>query len=91
MSQSFFSVEQTAKFFGVPVTKIAEWLGRQELIATLQGYSLLIGADAIADMIRRMPERAPMGVALGVNRVARVQRIVTSENRGRISIPIEAK
>jgi hypothetical protein len=78
----FFTVEATAKFFQVPEATICEWLKRCELIATLHNRQLMIGADAIADMIQRMPERAPMGLP-GVQR-QRLRRIVTSANRGLI-------
>ena len=79
--QKYFSIEATAKFFGVDEQTICSWLKRQELIATLHNRQLMIGTDAIADMITRMPERTPMGVALGVNRVARLRRISTCETR----------
>lgn len=79
--QKYFSIAQTAKFFGVSEPTIHAWLKRCELIASLHNRQLMIGTDAIADMIQRMPERTPMGVALGVNRVARLRRISTCETR----------
>jgi hypothetical protein len=79
--QKYFSIEQTAKFFGVDEPTIHGWLKRTELVAKLRGNQLMIGTDAIADMIQRMPERTPTGVALGVNRVARLRRISTCETR----------
>ncbi len=83
MAEQYFSIEATAKFFGVQEPKICEWIKRQELIATLRNYQLTVGVDAIADMISSYPERAPAGAALGVQR-QRLKRIVTSENRGRV-------
>jgi hypothetical protein len=77
----FFSIEETAAFFGVDESTIHGWLKRQELIATLHNRQLMIGVDAIADMIERMPERAPASV--GVRR-QKMQRISTSENRWRV-------
>ena len=78
----FFTVEATAKFFGVDVPTICEWLKRCELIATLRNRQLMVGAGEIAETIRRFPERAPMGLP-GVQR-QRLRRIVTTENRGRV-------
>jgi hypothetical protein len=82
MAEQFFSIEATAKFFGVDEATICSWLRRQELIATLRGHQLTVGVDAIAETIRRFPERQPMGLP-GVQR-QRLKRIVTSENRGQL-------
>ena len=78
----FFTITQTAKFFGVDESTIHGWLKRQELIATLRRSRLVIGADEIAETIRRFPERQPMGLP-GVQR-QRLKRIITSENRGQL-------
>ena len=85
--QKYFSIEATAKFFCVSEPTIHEWLRRQELIAKLRGNRLTIGADAIAALIERMPERAPAGAALGVQR-QKLKRIITSENRGQLPAKI---
>jgi hypothetical protein len=79
----FFSIEQTARFFQVPESKICEWLTRCELIATLHNRQLMIGTDAIAALVERMPERAP--ASIGVRR-QKLKRIITSENRGRAGV-----
>jgi hypothetical protein len=84
MAEQFFSIEATAKFFGVDESTICSWLRRQELIAKLFGNQLTIGADEIAETIRRFPERQPMGLP-GVQR-QRLRRIITSENRGRAGV-----
>lgn len=80
----FFTIEQTAKFFGVSEPTICEWLKRCELIASLRGNQLVVGADEIARMLSIYPERQPMGLDSGVGRVVRLKRIVTTENRGRL-------
>ncbi len=82
MAEQFFSIEATAKFFGVQEPKICEWIKRQELIASLRNHQLVISADEIAETIRRFPERQPMGLP-GVQR-QRLKRIITSENRGQL-------
>jgi hypothetical protein len=82
----FFSIEETAAFFGVDEPTIHGWLKRQELIATLRRSRLVIGADEIAETIRRFPERQPMGLP-GVQR-QRLRRIVTTENRGQLPAKI---
>ena len=82
--QKFFSIQATARFFGVAESKILEWLKRKELLADLQGYKLVVSVDEIARMISIYPERQPMGLDSGVSRVVRLRRIITSENRGRI-------
>ena len=79
----FFTIEQTAKFFGVQEAKICEWLKRTELVAKLRGNQLMIGADEIARMISIYPERQPAGAALGVQR-QKLKRIITTESRGRV-------
>ena len=81
----FFTITQTAKFFGVDEPTICSWLTRQELVAKLRGHQLTIGVDAIADMIERMPERAP--ASIGVRR-QKLKRIITSENRGQLPAKI---
>jgi hypothetical protein len=79
----FFTIEATARFFQVPESKICEWLKRTELVAKLRNHQLVIGADEIARMISIYPERQPAGAALGVQR-QKMQRISTSESRGRV-------
>lgn len=81
MSEQYFTVEQTARFFQVQEAKICEWLKRCELIASLHNRQLMIGTDAIADMIQRMPERAPPGMLV---QRQKMRRIITRENRGRL-------
>ncbi len=82
MAEQYFSIEATAKFFGVDESTIHGWLKRQELIASLRNHRLVISADEIAETIRRFPERQPMGLP-GVQR-QRLKRIVTTENRGQL-------
>ena len=77
----YFSVEATAKFFGVDESTICSWLKRVELVATLHNRQLMIGTDAIADMIQRMPERAPPRMLV---QRQKMRRIITTENRGRL-------
>jgi hypothetical protein len=77
----FFTITQTAKFFGVDESTIHGWLKRTELVAKLRGNQLMIGADEITALVERMPERAP--ASIGVRR-QKTQRISTSENRGRV-------
>lgn len=79
--QTYFTVAQTAKFFGVQEATICSWLKRCELIASLHNRQLMIGTDAIADMIQRMPERAPPGMLV---QRQKMRRIITRENRGRL-------
>ena len=80
----FFTITQTAKFFGVDESTIHGWLKRTELVAKLRGNQLTIGVDAIARMISIYPERQPMGFP-GVQR-QKLKRIITSENRGRAGV-----
>lgn len=84
MAEQYFTITQTAAFLQVPQAKICEWLKRCELIASLRGNQLVVGADEIARMLSIYPERQPMGLDSGVGRVVRLKRIVTTENRGRL-------
>jgi|688.fasta_scaffold294599_3 transposase len=84
MSEQFFSIEQTARFFQVSEATICSWLKRCELIATLRNRRLVVSAGEIARMLSIYPERQPMGLDSGVGRVVRLKRIITTENRGRV-------